>query len=199
MEALSTKPKPKNVITTIVRSRRFRVLALVTVAFYCVFYTATLYRTGTNGNTELSAGGGKSLTQQGHSGHAVADGEGEPMMIDADQDVPETPIVALEHRIQGLIDQHRVMVFSKTYCQYSAAAKKLLKTYTNDFGLLEVDLEPKGDDIKRILTKITHGHSTFPSIFFAGESIGGRDKLQAIEDRHELQSRLDALGVKMLQ
>lgn len=25
--------------------------------------------------------------------------------------------------------------------RFSAAAKKLLKTYTNDFGLLEVDLE----------------------------------------------------------
>ncbi|OAQ35011.1 thioredoxin-like protein [Linnemannia elongata AG-77] len=198
MEALSTKPKPKNVITTIVRSRRFRVLALVAIAFYCVFYTATIYRSGAD-NTELSTGEGKSLTQQGHSGHTEVDGEGEPLLVDADQDVPETPTVALERRIQGLIDQNRVMVFSKTYCPYSAAAKKLLKTYTNDFGLLEVDLEPKGDDIKRILTKITHGHSTFPSIFFAGESIGGRDKLQAIEDKHELRGRLDALGVKMLQ
>ncbi|KAG9067051.1 hypothetical protein KI688_012963 [Linnemannia hyalina] len=198
MEALSTKPKTKNVITTIVRSRRFRVLTLVALAFYCVFYIATIYRSGAD-STGLLTGGGKSLTQQGHSGHAVVDGEGEPMMVDDDQDVPETPIVTLEHRIQGLIDQNRVMVFSKTYCPFSAAAKKLLKTYTNDFGLLEVDLEPKGDDIKKILTKITHGHSTFPSIFFAGESIGGRDKLQAIEDRHDLRGRLDALGVKMLQ
>ncbi|KAF9544252.1 hypothetical protein EC957_012298 [Mortierella hygrophila] len=198
MEALSTKPKTKNVITTIVRSRRFRVLVLVALAFYCVFYIATIYRSEAD-STGLLTGGGKSLTQQGHSGHAVVDGEGEPMMVDDDQDVPETPIVKLERRIQGLIDQNRVMVFSKTYCPYSAAAKKLLKTYTNDFGLLEVDLESKGDDIKKILTKITHGHSTFPSIFFAGESIGGRDKLQAIEDKHDLRGRLDALGVKMLQ
>ncbi|KAG0278075.1 hypothetical protein BGZ95_004780 [Linnemannia exigua] len=191
MEALSTKPKPKNVITTIVRSRRFRVLVLAAVAFYCIFYTATLYK----GSEDSDLSGAKSLTQQGHS---VLDGEGEPMMVEADQDVLETPIVALEHRIQGLIDQNRVMVFSKTYCPYSAAAKKLLRTYTNDFGLLEVDLEAKGGDIKTILTKISHGHSTFPSIFFAGESIGGRDRLQAIEDKGELRQRLDALGVKML-
>ncbi|KAF9136301.1 hypothetical protein BGW39_000017 [Mortierella sp. 14UC] len=193
MEALSTKPKPKNVIATIVRSRRFRVLILAAVAFYCLFYIATLYK-GSEDSELL--GSAKSLTQQGHS---VLDGEGEPMMVDADQVVPETPIVALEHRIQGLIEQNRVMVFSKTYCPYSAAAKKLLRTYTNDFGLLEVDLESRGGDIKTILTKITHGHSTFPSIFFAGESIGGRDKLQAIEDKGELRQRLDALGVKMLQ
>lgn len=115
MEALSTKPKPKNVITTIVRSRRFRVLTLVAIAFYCVFYIATIYRSGAD-NTELSTGGGKSLTQQGHAAHAIVDGEGEPMMVDADQEVQETPIVALERRIQGLIDQNRVMVFSKTYC-----------------------------------------------------------------------------------
>lgn len=112
MEALSTKPKPKNVITTIVRSRRFRVLTLVAIAFYCVFYIAIIYRSGAD-NTELSTGGGKSLTQQGHPGHAVVDGEGEPMMVD--QDVPE-PIVVLERRIQGLIDKNHVMVFSKTYC-----------------------------------------------------------------------------------
>ncbi|KAG0376936.1 hypothetical protein BGX24_006978 [Mortierella sp. AD032] len=193
MEALSTKPKPKKVIITIVRSRRFRVLVLAAVAFYCLFYTATFYKG--SGDSDLS-GTAKSLTQQGHS---VLDGEGEPMMVEADQDVTETPLVALEHRIQGLIDKNRVMVFSKTYCPYSAAAKKLLKKYTNDFGLLEVDLEAKGADIKVILTKISHGHSTFPSIFFAGESIGGRDKLQAMEEKGDLRQRLDALGVKMLQ
>jgi hypothetical protein len=110
MESLSTKPKPKHIITTIVRSRRFRVLVLATVAFGCLFYTATLYKGSEN--SELS-GLTRSLTQQGRS---ALDGEGEPMMVEADQDVPETPIVALEHRIQGLIDQNQVMVFSKTYC-----------------------------------------------------------------------------------
>ncbi|KAF9085889.1 hypothetical protein BGX23_009313 [Mortierella sp. AD031] len=197
MESLSTKPKTKSVIATIVRSRRFRLLVLTAVAFYCLFYTATLYNKGSGDGSER----GTSLKQQGHS---VLDGEGEPMMVgeeegEAGKDAPESPMVALERRIQGLIDQNRVMVFSKTYCPYSAAAKKLLKTYTDDFGLLEVNLEPKGEDIKQILTKIAHGHSTFPSIFFNGESIGGRDNLQALENKGELKQRLDALGIKMLQ
>ncbi|KAF9932190.1 hypothetical protein FBU30_008745 [Linnemannia zychae] len=199
MEALSTKPKPKNVITTIIRSRRFRVLVLAAIIFYCIVYTVTLY----NGSSDSTAKGlntvpEKSLTQHGHA--AVLDGEGEPMdMEEADQDVAESPVVALENRLKKLIREHHVMVFSKTYCPYSAAAKKLLKKYTNDFGLLEVDLEPQSGDIKTILTKITHGHSTFPSIFFDSVSIGGRDNLQAIEDKGELQRRLNALGVKMLQ
>jgi hypothetical protein len=117
MESLSTSPKPKNVVTTILRSRRFRVLTVVLVAFYCVFYFATIYRAGES-DSELLAGG-KSLTQKGHAGHAVVDGEGEPMMVD-DEDVKEAPMVVLERRIRGLINQNRIMVFSKTYCPYVA-------------------------------------------------------------------------------
>ncbi|KAF9580512.1 hypothetical protein BGW38_002820 [Lunasporangiospora selenospora] len=98
-----------------------------------------------------------------------------------------------------MIDTNRIMVFSKTYCPYSAGAKKLLKSYTNDFKVLEVDLEEDGDNIKKVLTRITNGHSTYPSIFFNGESIGGKDKLQAMEDRAELKSRLESLGVSMVQ
>ncbi|KAF9574232.1 hypothetical protein EC968_007156 [Mortierella alpina] len=113
--------------------------------------------------------------------------------------VSEPAIVVLEKRIRHLIESNRVMVFSKTYCPYSAAAKKLLKSYTDDFKVLEVDLEDQDADIKKLLTKITHGHSTFPSIFFQGESIGGKDNLQALEDRNELKSRLESLGVAMVQ
>ncbi|KAI8605010.1 thioredoxin-like protein [Dissophora ornata] len=108
------------------------------------------------------------------------------------------PIVALEKRIQHLIDTNNVMVFSKTYCPYSAAAKKLLRSYTNDIEVLEVDLEDQSADIKKVLTKISHGHSTFPSIFFNGESIGGRDNLQALDNNGELKPRLESLGVSML-
>ncbi|KAG0265661.1 hypothetical protein BG011_004260 [Mortierella polycephala] len=91
------------------------------------------------------------------------------------------------------------MVFSKSYCPFSKAAKELLKSYTNDFKVMEVDYEDENDNIKKVLTKIAHGHSTFPSIFFVGESIGGKDKLQGLEDRGELKSRLESLGVAMVQ
>ncbi|KAF9952891.1 hypothetical protein BGZ72_005850 [Mortierella alpina] len=134
-------------------------------------------------------------------------GDGEPMDLTQDGSssnfksgvVSEPAIVVLEKRIRQLIDSNRVMVFSKTYCPYSAAAKTLLRSYTNDFKVLEVDLEDQDADIKRLLTKITRGHSTFPSIFFQGESIGGKDNLQALEDRNELKSRLESVGVAMLQ
>ncbi|KAF9185477.1 hypothetical protein BGZ51_002650 [Haplosporangium sp. Z 767] len=136
--------------------------------------------------------------------HVMLNGEGEPMDItlngpSSDKSVSESPIVRLEKKIQRLIDTNRIMVFSKSYCPFSAAAKELLKSYTNDFKVMEVDHEDESDNIKKVLTKIAHGHSTFPSIFFVGESIGGKDKLQALEDKGELKSRLESLGVAMVQ
>ncbi|KAF9392656.1 hypothetical protein CPB97_011636 [Podila verticillata] len=115
------------------------------------------------------------------------------------QDDVDLALSPLEARIQGLIDSNKVMVFSKSYCPYSAAAKKLLKSYTPDLDILEVDLESDDAAIKDVLIKITHGHKTFPSIFLAGESIGGSDNLNAMDNKNELRPRLEVLGVKLLR
>ncbi|CAO3566195.1 unnamed protein product [Mortierella alpina] len=191
MDSLSTKPRPASVFTAIIRSRRFRGLAFLLTALlglYVLFLSTTDRLSPTGDRVQLNGDGEPmDLTQDGSSSNFKGGVVSEPA------------IVVLEKRIRQLIDSNRVMVFSKTYCPYSAAAKNLLRSYTNDFKVLEVDLEDQDADIKRLLTKITHGHSTFPSIFFQGESIGGKDNLQALEDRNELKSRLESLGVAMLQ
>ncbi|KAG0004049.1 hypothetical protein BGZ80_008732 [Entomortierella chlamydospora] len=190
MESLSTKPKPVSFVSAAFRSRRIRGLIFLLgslLGFYFLFLTTTEHLSSRNAHERLDL-----------------DGDGEPM--DLTQDSPQhgnkvsqgSPIVELEKRIQGLIDTHPIMVFSKTYCPYSKAAKKLLRSYTDDIHVLEVDLEQDDADIKKVLTKIAHGHSTFPSIFFKGESIGGRDNLQALEDEGKLRPRLEQLGVSML-
>ncbi|KAG0304060.1 hypothetical protein BGZ98_005962 [Dissophora globulifera] len=183
MEALSTKPKPASVIAAYLRSRRIRGLILLLVSLFGLYYIFL-------------------ATMSPSQGGVVLNGEGEPMDIVQDtssRSSQDSPFVTLEKRIQRLIDTNTVMVFSKTYCPYSAAAKKLLHSYTNDFQVLEVDLEEKGADIKTILTKISQGHSTFPSIFFRGKSIGGKDDLQALENKGLLKTQLESMGVSMLQ
>ncbi|KAF9978433.1 hypothetical protein BGZ73_002329 [Actinomortierella ambigua] len=92
----------------------------------------------------------------------------------------------LEQRIQSLISSHQIMVFSKSYCPYSAAAKKLLRSYTDD-----------SDEIKTVLTKLAHGHSTFPSIFLDKAPIGGSDNLRALAESGDLLLRLQRLGVHL--
>ncbi|KAF9288546.1 hypothetical protein BGZ68_000099 [Mortierella alpina] len=205
MDSLSTKPRPASVFTAIIRSRRIRGLVFLLTALlglYVLFLSTTDGLSPTRDRVQLNGDGEPmDLTQDGSSsnfkgGELKQDLIGNGFM---NRVVSEPAIVVLEKRIRQLIDSNRVMVFSKTYCPYSAAAKKLLRSYTDDFKVLEVDLEDQDADIKRLLTKITHGHSTFPSIFFQGESIGGRDDLQALEDRNELKSRLESLGVAMLQ
>ncbi|KAF9307369.1 hypothetical protein BGZ74_005809 [Mortierella antarctica] len=114
------------------------------------------------------------------------------------QDATDPALSPLEARVQGLIDNNKVMVFSKSYCPYSAAAKKLLKSYTPDLHILEVDHESEGAAIKDVLIKITHGHKTFPSIFLQGVSIGGWDNLEAMDKNNELKPRLEAMGVELL-
>ncbi|KAG0231707.1 hypothetical protein BGW42_008659 [Actinomortierella wolfii] len=97
----------------------------------------------------------------------------------------------LEQRIQGLINNHQIMVFSKSYCPYSAAAKKLLRSYTDDVQVLEVDLEGKSaleDD-----SVVAHSFDDIIVVI----PIGGSDNLRALHESGELDSRLRQLGVKV--
>ncbi|EJD02673.1 thioredoxin-like protein [Fomitiporia mediterranea MF3/22] len=89
-----------------------------------------------------------------------------------------------------------VIVFSKTYCKFSAAAKDLLKTYdlSPPPKVVEVDLRSDSDQLKAILTRLT-SHSTFPNIFIDGESIGGFDDLSKLNKNGELVTLLSNAGV----
>ncbi|KAG0349350.1 hypothetical protein BG004_007534 [Podila humilis] len=118
-------------------------------------------------------------------------------MADNGHGLSHVDISPLEDRIVKLIDTHKVMVFSKSYCPYSAGAKKLLMSYTLDFNIMEVDLEDDDKAIKDVLIKVSHGHSTFPSVFLKGVSIGGFDKLDAMDREGKLKPYLEQLGVEL--
>ncbi|KAI1319161.1 hypothetical protein EDD11_004804 [Mortierella claussenii] len=191
MDDLSTKPKLGSQVSAFVRSRRMRGLFLLLLSLCGLYYLflSTTHHLGSSG-------------REFGQGRVDMNGEGEPM--DLTQDIPQaggkaSQVSPLEKRIQGLIDTNRVMVFSKSYCPYSAAAKKLLRSYTLDIQVLEVDFEVESANIKVVLTKLAHGHSTFPSIFFDGESIGGRDNLQMLEDEGHLKPRLQRLGLSLVR
>ncbi|TDL26174.1 thioredoxin-like protein [Rickenella mellea] len=89
-----------------------------------------------------------------------------------------------------------VIVFSKTYCQFSTKAKKLLKSYdlSPPPKIIEVDLRDDSEHIKTLLTRLSH-HSTFPNIFVQGVSLGGSDDLQRLHLSGELMTVLTNAGV----
>jgi len=100
--------------------------------------------------------------------------------------------------VKKLNDKHPIVVFSKSYCPYSARAKQLLESLniTPPPKVIEVDLRDDASIIKSILTRLTH-HSTFPNVIIRGKSLGGADRLQALHLDGKLVPLLEAAGAKV--
>lgn len=98
--------------------------------------------------------------------------------------------------VRELNEKHPVVVFSKSYCQFSRRAKELLGTYKIDPPpkVIEVDLRDDSNTIKAILTRLTR-LSTFPNIVVRGRSIGGSDDIHELHAQKLLGKLLQEAGV----
>jgi len=99
-------------------------------------------------------------------------------------------------RVQELNERFPLIVFSKTYCQYSKRAKALLETYelSPPPKIIEVDLRDDSLQIKHVLTRLTD-HATFPNVILRGKSLGGSDALQALHAEKSLRRMLEGAGM----
>jgi demethylmenaquinone methyltransferase/2-methoxy-6-polyprenyl-1,4-benzoquinol methylase len=85
--------------------------------------------------------------------------------------------------IQQQIDDHDVVIFSKSYCPHCRAAKSLFRDSImidhDDLDLMihELDQIPYGKTIQSTLHELT-GQSTVPNIFVRGHHLGGNDAAQ---------------------
>jgi glutaredoxin 3 len=62
--------------------------------------------------------------------------------------------------VDPIVKQHKVAVFSKTYCPYCDKAKSVLKKYhINDIKIIELDDRSDASDIQDYLAKITGARS----------------------------------------
>ena len=97
--------------------------------------------------------------------------------------------------IQEQNDSHQVVVWSKTYCPYCAASKRLLmrlqQSWPNlDVVVHELDTDSTGDVIQQELFHLTQ-QATVPSIWVNGQHIGGNDDLQATARNGKLRELLN--------
>lgn len=103
----------------------------------------------------------------------------------------------------------RTVVFSKSYCPYCKATKSLLAEKVQDkskLHIIELDNECKphpnlanhyhtnqapadGSDMQDALENIT-GQRSVPNIFINKKHIGGNDKIQALNQKGELDPLL---------
>ena len=84
----------------------------------------------------------------------------------------------MQGKVQGLINDNKVMMFSKGYCPFCTKAKNILKGAGIDFHVYELDQENDGAQMQDKLKEMS-GQRTVPNIYIGGKHFGGCDDLQA--------------------
>ena len=97
----------------------------------------------------------------------------------------------IQELIQNEIDNHQVVVFSKSRCPFCAMTKQLFRETlgVEDFKVIELDLRPDGGDIQKELAQMT-GQRTVPNTFVNQQHVGGNDNAQAAYASGDLQKLL---------
>jgi glutaredoxin 3 len=82
-----------------------------------------------------------------------------------------------------------ITIYTKGWCPYCSAAKKLLDDKGAEFT--EIDIEKKPEARAEMIQK-AKGRSTVPQIFIGEKHVGGCDDLYALDDRGQLEPLLQA-------
>jgi glutaredoxin 3 len=82
----------------------------------------------------------------------------------------------------------RVTIYTRQFCGYCSAAKRLLQ----DRGVAFEEIDATGDPDRRNEMISRSGRFTFPQIFIGEDHVGGCDDLFALQARGELDRLLTA-------
>jgi glutaredoxin 3 len=82
-----------------------------------------------------------------------------------------------------------ITIYTKSWCPYCSAAKKLLTEKGVEFT--EIDIEKKPEARAEMIQK-AKGRSTVPQIFIGEKHVGGCDDLYDLDDRGQLEPLLQA-------
>ncbi|MBJ6124099.1 glutaredoxin 3 [Microvirga splendida] len=82
-----------------------------------------------------------------------------------------------------------ITIYTKSWCPYCSAAKKLLNEKGVEFT--EIDIEKKPEARAEMIQK-AKGRSTVPQIFIGEKHVGGCDDLYDLDDRGQLEPLLQA-------
>ncbi|CAZ84817.1 unnamed protein product [Tuber melanosporum] len=102
--------------------------------------------------------------------------------------------------LAGILKRSPIIIFSKTYCPHSRAAKDLfLHAYkiVPAPHVVELDSHPHGAELQDLLAKQT-GRRTVPNIMISGKSIGGNDDVQQLEREGRLGDTIHSMGGKRI-
>ena len=97
----------------------------------------------------------------------------------------------MDQKIQNLINENKVMMFSKDYCPFCKQAKSLLDGKGVQYEVVEMDLIPDGGEMHNAL-KAFSGQNTVPCTYVNKKKLGGCDDLKAAAANGELDKMLAA-------
>jgi len=103
-------------------------------------------------------------------------------------------VQAEEQVKDALAERDVVVIFSKTYCGFCAAVKRLFERLGIRYRALELDILPLGSAMQRILYEMT-GQRTVPSVWVRGRHLGGNDAVQELHRTGRLLPLLDESGI----
>ncbi|RVD83891.1 uncharacterized protein DFL_005663 [Arthrobotrys flagrans] len=119
----------------------------------------------------------------------------------ANAKAPNPGVWDVATELDEILRRSPIIIFSKTYCPYSKAAKRLLLdkyTITPAPFVVELDNHEHGSEIQDALLTQT-GRRTVPNILVLGKSIGGSDDIAALESEGQLVGRVKSLAGKRVQ
>ncbi|WOL13716.1 monothiol glutaredoxin-S10 [Canna indica] len=101
----------------------------------------------------------------------------------------------LEESVRKTINEHPVVIYSKTWCSYSMEVKSLFKRIGVKPLAIELDqLGPQGPQIQKTLERLT-GQHTVPNVFIGGKHIGGCTDTVKLHQKGELTTLLSKLNI----
>lgn len=109
--------------------------------------------------------------------------------------VPDNEVASPEVLYKNFLNEKPfapVVIFSKSYCGFSKAAKKLL---LEDYQLsppprvVELDLHPQGRELQAYISEVT-GRRTVPNVIVMKKSYGGASEMGALHNEGVLAAKL---------
>ncbi|KAJ7541700.1 hypothetical protein O6H91_10G071500 [Diphasiastrum complanatum] len=76
--------------------------------------------------------------------------------------------------VKSTVDDHPIVIFSKSYCPYCKRAKGVFSSLSKAPHVVELDLRDDGRNIQDALFEFV-GRRTVPQVFINGEHLGGSD------------------------
>ncbi|KAF9694716.1 hypothetical protein EKO04_007693 [Ascochyta lentis] len=116
-----------------------------------------------------------------------------------EHETPEDHDVEME--LNAILKKSPIIIFSKSYCPFSARAKHILLakyTITPAPYVVELDQHPLGAKLQDTLAQMT-GRRTVPNVLIQGKSIGGGDDMQELDDEDKLVETFKKLGGSRVQ